>query len=225
MFVCSCVACRVQQSIPSWCLSCMMRLSGRGRAAFTHLTFWTKMGSLWSEMPSCPFLQVGERSRGLFVVRLNVDDTILFLHLLSQVAGFVWESLWPRWSSSFSSPPSCNTFVSLLHLEFRRMTWIWLHALASPSTPPLINCVPFPVCEQLKLKWRSAHHHHVIHFEESRFWFVIIFTLYLYSSTIGQLCFSIYTFTCTQEPIIMVLGVTRLLKHSYQMHKPICFIK
>ena len=69
-----------------------------------------------------------------------------------QVAELVLERVWPRWSSSSSSPHSCSTFVSLLLLEFQRMSWIWLHLWASPATLQLINCVLFPIIEEEGLK-------------------------------------------------------------------------
>ena len=126
-----------------------MRVSGRTHAAFIPLTSWTKMGSLSREKLSCLFLQVGEFSHHFLIFAYLQLRWASSLRRLSQVAGFVWERVWPGWNSSSSSPPSFSTFVSLLLLEFQRMNWIWLQVLAPPSVQQPINWELFLVCKQL----------------------------------------------------------------------------
>lgn len=67
---------------------------------------------------------------------------------LVQVVGFVLERVWPGWSSSSSSPPSCSTLVSLLRLEFHRMNSICLQLWGIAASLYPINCVQSLQCKE-----------------------------------------------------------------------------
>lgn len=126
-----------------WHLSYGMRANGRAHTPLILPISWTRMGSLSRKMPSCLSLQVSKLSSHFLSKPMYLcfpDDPKLFL-VLSQVAGCVSERVWLGWSCSSSLALSCSTFVSLLHLEWQRMTWIWHQLWASPSALHPINCV------------------------------------------------------------------------------------